>query len=254
MNRNEPVAAILTALRVEAEAAEERLTNGKEHIIQGLRFATGLMGGKPCVVAQSGVGKVNAAMAATLLIEHFKPRKVICMGAGGGVNPSLFPGDIVIAEKTVQHDYGILKLDGFRVWQTWSPVNGGKNPLFIPADTRLLGLAEMAACRVELPKVKTDGIDRTPNIIKGVIATGDVVVMAQSKRTELREDFKADAIDMEGAAVAQVCRQLGVAGLIIRSISDTDENIDWDIMKVNLKIASQNAARLVIAIVDEIST
>ena len=251
MNHNEPVAAILAALRVEAEAVEERLTNRKEHIIQGLRFATGVMGDKPCVVVQSGAGKVNAAMAAALLIEHFKPHEVICMGAGGGINPCLFPGDIVIAEKTVQHDYGILTLDGFRVWQTWSPVNSEKNPLFIPADTKLLELAEMAACRIELPKIKTDDIDRTPNIIKGVIATGDVVVMAQSKRTELREDFEADAIDMEGAAVAQVCRQLGVASLIIRSISDTDETTDSDILKVNLQIASQNAATLVAALFDE---
>lgn len=248
---DQSVVAILTALRVEAEALEGHLTNTEIHFVHGLRFATGEMYGKRCVVVQGGMGKVNAAMTATVLIEHFRPCKVICTGAGGGINPSLLLGDIVIAEKTAQHDYGILTPRGVKPWQTWSPNSRSENPLFLPADDKLLSAAEMAACRVQLPEIRTGEDERIPNIMKGIIVTGDVAVNSQSKRMELRKVFEADAVDMEGAAVAQVCRQMATACLVIRSISDLAENINHD-LREKLKVASQNAARFVAAIIDEI--
>ena len=102
---SEPVTAILGAFEREVTLLEDRLTEPREHQIEGIRFVAGKLHGRNVVVAWTGVGKVNAAMTTTLLIEHFKPGNIIFTGIAGAVNPDLRPGDIVIAEKTA-HQVG----------------------------------------------------------------------------------------------------------------------------------------------------
>src|SRR5262245_37067410 len=91
-----PGIAILGAMTVEVEALEGELTDKKERTVQGVRFTTGSLNGKRVVLAHSGIGKVNAAMAATLLIEQAQATHVLFTGIAGGVNPDLRPGDVVI--------------------------------------------------------------------------------------------------------------------------------------------------------------
>ena len=93
----EPTTAILGAFNKEIIMLEEQLTDKHQQQIEGMRFVTGRLHGKSVVVAWTGIGKVNAAMTTTLLIEHFSPAQVIFSGIAGGVNPKLAPGDIVIA-------------------------------------------------------------------------------------------------------------------------------------------------------------
>lgn len=249
IDESQPITAILGAFGKEVTMLEDMLTDANDQRIEGMRFVTGKLKDKPVVVAWTGIGKVNAAMTTTLLIEHFRPRQVIFTGIAGGINPELAPGDIVIAAETAHHDMGVLTPDGFYNRGAMNPIDGWRNPVFLPADKRLLKLAEKAAKQVTLAKIKTSVGERSPKIIKGIVVTGDVFVASPAKCAELREQLKADAVEMEGAAVAQICYQQRVPHIVIRSISDkADEKAREDSM-IFQQMAAKNSAALIVEIV-----
>jgi adenosylhomocysteine nucleosidase len=196
------------------------------------------------VLAEMGMGKTNAAMATTLLLTHLRPRMVICAGGGGGLNPALRWGDTIIVEKTIHHDYGALRPDAMTRWPTLNPIAQEENPLYLPTDATLTALAISTAQHISLPTILTREGERTPRILPGILATGDVFVTAPQTRRELWQSLQADLIDMEGAAVVQIARQFGVASVVVRSISDIDEQVDAD-WETSFDLAIQNAACVV---------
>jgi adenosylhomocysteine nucleosidase len=244
-----PVIAILGAKSLELESLGQSLTDKKEWTIQGVRFTTGSLQDKRVVLAQTGAGKVNAARAATLLVERFEPTHVLFTGIAGSVNPDLSPGDIVIGAKTAHHDYGVWTPEGFRASPTVDPQTGEPNVSFFPADADLLGVAETVAAHLKLAPVTTGQGSRTPRVVTGVIVTGDAFVSSPAKREALREEFNADTTEMEGAAVAQICRQARVPCLIVRSVSDDAGSEARDKERFFEKTAAQNAALLVTGVV-----
>jgi len=244
-----PITGILGAFQKEVEMLQEQLTDAQDKEIEGMRFVSGKLNDKRVVTAWTGIGKVNAAMTATLLIEHFKPRELLFTGIAGGVNPQLWPGDIVIAAETAYHDMGILTPQSFDYRGAMNPLDGWRNPVFLPADDRLLELAEKAAGQLKLEKIQTTAGERLPQIIKGVVVTGDVFVASPDKCIELREKLEADAVEMEGAAVAQICYQRKIPHLVIRSISDkADEGAVLDKQTFQMT-AAKNSASLVVEII-----
>jgi adenosylhomocysteine nucleosidase len=247
---SEPITAILGALDEEVTMLQEQMANKAEKKIEGLEFVTGTLKGRKVVIAATGIAKVNAAMTTTLLIEHFKPNEVIFTGIAGGINPKLLPGDIVIGQKTVQHDLGILTPAGLENEGSPNPIDGEQNPVFFTADGRLLGLAWLAAENIELEKINTDSGQRQPKVIKGVIVTGDVFAASTAKRTELLDRLDADAIEMEGGAVAQICHQQKVPHLIVRGISDMADEHSLEDIDIYLEIAAKNSATLASKIIE----
>lgn len=248
-----PLTGIIGALTEEIMLLEGQVTNAQKQYIEGIQFISGAIEGRQIVLARTGAGKVNAAMVTTLLIEHFKPSEVIFTGIAGGINPDLLPGDIVIAAKTAQHDLGSITEDGLQNWGVRSPITGKRNPVFFAADARLLTLAETASKKVQFEKIENSGISRVPEVISGIVVTGDVFVSSSPKKTELRENFQADAVEMEGAAVAQICWQQGVSCLIVRCLSDTsDENAEQDYREF-YKMAARNSAKLVTHLVQQLA-
>jgi adenosylhomocysteine nucleosidase len=250
----ESVIAVLGAMTVEVELLEQELTDKKERTIQGVRFTTGSFKDKRVVLAHSGMGKVNAAMAATLLIEGFRPTHVLFTGIAGGLNPDLRTGDVVIGTKAAFHDYGEWTPDGFRVGRTVDPFTGKPNPLFFPADAGLLGAAEAVAADVKLVAVKTGRGERVPRVVPGVIVTGDAFVASPAKQEALRKEFNADVTEMEGAAVAQICWQRRVPCLILRSLSDDAGAKAAANERHFVNTAAQNSARLVKGLVGRVGT
>ena len=245
---------ILGASTEELMLLEGEITGAREQYIEGIRFITGQMGGRRVVLARTGVGKVNSAMVTTLLLEHFAPSEVIVTGLAGGLNPDLLPGDIVIAERTAQHDLGSVTFDGLQNWGVRNPIDGTRNPIFFPADVRLLALAETSGRRVEFEKITTDEIERFPQVLTGVVVTGDVFVSSSAKRLDLRQNLQADAVEMEGAAATQICWQQGVPCLVIRCLSDiADENADQDFREFS-QIAALNSARLIADLVEQLAS
>lgn len=191
-------------------------------------------------------------MTATLVIEHFRPNRVIFTGVAGGLNPELQLGDIVVAEKTAQHDLGRLESAEIESMGVKNPINGKRNPLFFPADPRLLQIAETALEGIELNPFQTPQGQRHPRIIKGTVVTGDVFVAYDAKKTALHKNFNADAVEMEGAAVAQICWQHNVPCLVIRSLSDNAGANASEDFKKYYKIAARNSAALVTRIISQL--
>ncbi len=244
--------AILGAFDEEVTLLEKQLVNPKAHTIEGIQFLTGTLNEQNVVIARTGVGKVNAAMTATLIIEHFHPNQVIFTGVAGGLNPDLQLGDIVIAEKTAQHDLGRLESAEIENTGVKNPIDGRRNPVFFPADSELLQTAEAARENLELNPLQTPQGERHPRIVKGTVVTGDMFVAFDAKRTALHKKLGADAVEMEGAAVAQICWQHSVPCLVIRSLSDNAGTSASEDFKKYHKIAARNSAALVTRIISRL--
>jgi adenosylhomocysteine nucleosidase len=240
-----PVMAILGAFDKEVTLLEDRLADRQQRTIEGIRFSSGRLNGRHVVVAWTGVGKVNAAMTTTLLIEHYKPRHVIFTGIAGAVNPELRPGDIVIAKKTAHHDMGTVWPEGLFFKGVKNRLDGLENPIFFPANEELLNVTQRAANRIDMESIETITGRTKPRIITGVVVTGDAFIASADKCAELRKRLDADAVEMEGAAVAQICYQRRIGCLVIRSMSDNaDEGAVFDKQMFYL-LAARNSADLV---------
>src|SRR5260370_29603991 len=122
----------------EIEPVEALLKAGTVTRIQEVVFSSGVIDGASIVAARSGVGKVNAAIAATLLMDHFSPSAVVFTGTAGAVDPELNPGDVVIATAVGYHDFGDVTTTGFVPSPTRNAPSGPLAPSLFPADPALL--------------------------------------------------------------------------------------------------------------------
>jgi adenosylhomocysteine nucleosidase len=248
---SEPVTAILGAQTREIAALRGELSDQKERKIMGIPFWEGRLAGRRAVVARMASGKVNAAMVATLIIEHFRPSEVIVTGIAGGLNPDLSPGDLVIARQTVQHDMVRQHESGVEHRGARHPILGRRNPVFMEPAVYLIEAAQRAAKQTEFIPIRQEDRNTSSHVVRvitGIVATGDAFVESEGKRKELRDLLKADAVEMEGAAVAQVCHVLGVPCLVIRCLSDLADQTAMSDLESFADIAATNSARLVYGI------
>lgn len=177
----------------------------------GFTLYRGRLDGKAVLLAQCGIGKVNAAaLTQTMLLEGVA--RLIFTGVAGALEPSLEVGDLVVSSDALQHDVDVSAL-GYGLGE----VPG--EPLSWSADPQLRELALEAA--EQLPDVQT---------VSGRVLSGDQFVASAEKGRSLRETFGGVCAEMEGAAVAQICAKANIPFVIIRSISDTADhraNIDF---------------------------
>jgi len=242
--------AILGAFEEETAWLTEQLDSVQEHQILGCRFITGKVVDHRVVIALTGIGKVNAGMSTALVIEHFKPEKLIFTGVAGALNPELMPGDIVLGRTTVQHDLGTFTSEGITRFAVRNPINGVRNPVIFQCNEALLQLAEQVAETTEFETIPASAGPRDPTVTTGVIVTGDAFITSSAKKEELRHDLEADAVEMEGAAVAQICYQLKVPCLIVRALSDkSDEYAEQDFERF-YQVAARNANRIVLGMLE----
>ena len=232
---------------------EKRLQDVREVTVKGYVFRVGTLNGQRVVVGRSGAGKVNAAIVATLLIGQFNPSAVFFSGTAGAIDPALRQGDVVIGATVAHHDAGQQTAEGIRRRGMRNAVTGELDPILLPAPESLLSVARQSAQALRLPPVKTpDGEDKPPRIIEGVIVTGDVFLADNARRIALRESLGATAVEMEGAAVIQTCRQFSVPCLIIRSITDRADGEAPANYEQFLVTASENAAALVATVIADL--
>jgi adenosylhomocysteine nucleosidase len=244
--KTRPVTALLGAFDEEVKLVQKSLKNSKSHTLNGIHFMTGRINGRKVVVAETGIGKVNAAMTTAFVLAYFKPEQVLFTGIAGGTNPDLQPGDIVIARQTAHHDYGYITFQQQKTNQTRNAITKDLNPTYFPADSVMMRAALEAAKTVPFESIPSTS--RPPSIVVGTVVTGDVFVSSDEKVASLWSEFKADATEMEGAAVAQVCYQQQVPCLVIRSLSDKANSNARQDMLTFFKIAARNSANLVMAI------
>lgn len=242
------ITGILGAFPEEVKFLATQMQDKTEFVIQHLSFTEGKLNGQHVVLAQTGIGKVNAALTTILLIEHFHPKAIVFTGIAGAVNPSLAPGDLVIGTTLAHHDYGALTPAGIQRRPTRDPATMQENPIYFPCDTSLINLARQAGKNLILEKIKSPQGLRSPKIITGTIVTGDVFVSSEKATQELQKQMHAEATEMEGAAVAQVSYQQHVPFLVIRSMSDNASSTAHTDIETFYQIAARNSANLVMAI------
>jgi adenosylhomocysteine nucleosidase len=247
--------SVVGVLGIATEIApiEKRLKDSREIPVQGYVFREGTLNGRRVVVGRSGAGKVNAAIITTLLIGQFKPSAILWSGTAGAVDPALFPGDVVIGTTVAQHDVGLQLADGIRRRGMRNAVTGALDPLLVPAPEALLAVARSSSQGLKLPAVATPNGERTPQVVEGVIVTGDVFMADLTRRAELRSSLGATAIEMEGAAVVQTCRQFNVSCLVIRSITDRADGQAATSYEQFVATASENAAAVVAATIERLA-
>jgi adenosylhomocysteine nucleosidase len=242
---------VMGALDSEIELIKEKMSLEDSSVVSGRRFYVGEVEGHRVVLVKAGVGKVNAAMTAQLMIERFGVDKVVFTGIAGGIAPDLYVGDVVISKKVIQHDYGLVSKDGFQPWRIAVGDSSGREvPLeYFEPDTQLVRIAMSAARELEFPAPDTTISGRVGDTVKvylGCIVTGDQFIASEEKRRWLEETFDAYATEMEGGAVAQVCVSNGVPFVVVRTLSDlANEDASVDIEKF-FAYASRNSAMLVL--------
>jgi adenosylhomocysteine nucleosidase len=232
------VTLVLGAVPWEIAPVCAALKGSKTGKIHDFPFWSGSIGGKPVVVAITGVGKTNAAMISTLFIDRLKPLRVIYTGTAARVNRALNTGDIILGRKVVHHDFGTMQKTGMLYRKTIGPVKGRPTNFQYLADGSLLKSA-VAAAKTYLPReVSANGKTYVPQIQPGIICAGDVFGMTEVKLDDIRKKIGADLVEMEGSAIGQVCRELHVPFLVIRGGSMRDAvtlvlgAVPWEIAPV----------------------
>lgn len=208
---------IICAMQIEADGIIALCENVKTTTHAKMKFTLGTLHGKDVCVVVCGVGKVNAAMCALMLIEKYKPDLVLNSGVAGSLSPIVGIGDIVVATKSVEHDMNGTAL-GDKQGEITFPDG---NMMFFECDKQASTL--LAAICKEIPDTK---------VAQGIIASGDIFVSDRKQRFKINDRFGALACEMEGAAIGHVCVRCEVPYGIIRAISDDlDENKGMDFVK-----------------------
>lgn len=224
--------AILSALPEEQATLLEHLQHPQRQMHAGRAFWTGVLEGRCVVLALSGMGKVAAATTATALIERFAAARIVFTGLAGGLGHGVRVGDLVVAREYLQHD-----MDASPLAPRWV-VPGYRQPR-MACDVALTALLWDAAqgCAA------ATGVGAH----HGLIASGDQFIASADAAQRLHSAL-ADAghdvlaVEMEGAAVAQVCADYGVPFAAVRTISDrADDDAHVDFLQFVQNVACRNA-------------
>lgn len=223
-DRESPAIGIICAIPDEIAQFGSAFQQERKTSFGGFDFAEGTLEGRHCILVEAGMGKVNAAVVATILAQQFNCGSLLFSGVAGGLDPALGVGDVVIGQHLVQHDYGIINNE---VTESYHP---GHLPIFMPSDRFGYHMSDELRARIEgalqgfeLPELSAEasgGVARKPKLQFGTILTGDQFVNCTATRNRLHNELGGQAVEMEGAAVAQVAERFGVDWLIVRSLSD----------------------------------
>ena len=235
-----PPLAIVSAMHQELCALLPLLQHARRVERAGRSFHLGELHGHPVVLALSGIGKVAAATTATLLIERFDACAIVLTGVAGGLQRGVEVGDVVVARVLLQHDMDASPLfPRFEV-----PLTGRSH---FETDTALTDSLAHAARRclenadalIGLDHLRAFGIGSAA-LHQGLVISGDCFVSSQNQSDTLRALLPAAlAVEMEGAALAQVCAEFDRPLAVLRTISDrADDSAHVDFNRFIAEVAS----------------
>lgn len=235
---------IIVAMEVEFRQLVRLMEDARVEQRRGLSFTVGRIGSHDVVLMKCGIGKVNAAMGSTLLIDEFQPSCVISTGCAGGIDARLNIRDVVVSAELSYHDVDC----GVGLGCTLGQVQG--LPARFPAAQRYVEVAlalndkpESSGQTGSAGQSGNSGLSRQsgqtgqsgnsgifassvstfrPTIHAGLILTGDQFITSPEALAVIKSNFPEGlAVDMESAAIAQVCYLQGVPFVSFRVISDT---------------------------------
>jgi adenosylhomocysteine nucleosidase len=242
---------ILYAFDAEGELLADKMAVDTTEKVLGRVVHIGELSGKDIVLAESGVGMTNAAMTAQKLIDKYNPKAVIFSGIAGAIDTSVHIGDIAVSDRWATHDYGYYGAEGFKIGSIEVYPAGSDSVagiLYFEADSALFETArELKSANFAFDSI---GI-RVPRLFVGGAGTsGNSFIDQVEKRLWLSENFEALTVDMESAAVAQVCTVNGVPFIIFRSASDLAGGSGSESARMEIreffKVAANNSAQVVV--------
>ncbi len=201
------------------------------HVEQKARmeFCEGELGGQEVVVVRSGIGKVNAALCAQILVDDFHVTHIINTGIAGSLDAQLDIGDVVVSTEAVEHDFDVSAI-GFRK---------GEHPYIkivnFPASEAMRRRA-MQAVREVAPEIRG---------MEGRVCSGDQFISSQKKKEALVEEFAGCCAEMEGAAIAHACFLNDIPFVIIRAMSDKADDSSHISFDEFAKIAAARSVAIV---------
>lgn len=207
---------IIAAMNEEMQQIKNVMSNITENVVYNLHFFEGNISGKECVLVECGIGKVNAARTTQILIDNYDIEYVVNIGTAGGVDTALNVTDVVIGEKLAQHDFDITAFGREKGFIT----GVGK---YVFSDEKLV-----KKCKEAMENITQNN---SYKVLIGTIASGDIFCTDRNMANEIQKEFSALCVEMEGAAIGQICMLDNVPFIVIRSISDSpngNNNIDFD--------------------------
>ena len=268
-----PRTVVMTAFGPEYDALVGAVGDPHPYAVNGTRFVTGTLEGKPVLLMKSGVSVVNAAMTTQLVIDRFAVRRIVFSGIAGGVDPALNIGDVVVPENWGQYLEASFARETPQGWKPPEHIDGapanwrfvfprgtrvsrpdGKDQrLFtIPADPVLIDLARKVVPGLTLSAcVEASGhrqcLPRAPQVtVGGTGVTAGIFADNAEFREYLFAAWHARVLDMESASVIQVAYANGVPAIVFRSLSDlAGGDADANRMETFEQLASVNSAHVV---------
>lgn len=218
---------IIAAMNEEMLEIQKKMMNLKENKIGNLNFFEGNIKNKECILVECGIGKVNAARTTQIMIDNYDIDFVINIGTAGGLNKILGVTDIVIGKQLVQHDFDITAFGREKGFIT----GVGK---FIESDKKLVEKCEKVMEQINK--------NNEFQVVSGTIASGDLFCTDENLAQNIRNEFGADCVEMEGAAIAQICYLDEIPFVVVRSISDSPNGKNHMDFDEYLQIASKRGA------------
>jgi len=208
----------------EIRLIQAELKHGRSGVVACFPYRTGLLRGRRVVAAVTGVGVTNGAMVSALFIHAFRPSEVIVTGTGSRFNPRIRTGDTVISTRTIHHAAGSLTDRGMVYRKVRGPLAGRMTHWSYPPDPRLLKLAKAAIPGYRAAAVKVEGMVYAPAVLTGVVTASDLFGVSNAKIADMRAKLNPDIMEMESAAIAQVCTELGTPHIVFRAGSNRTQS------------------------------
>jgi adenosylhomocysteine nucleosidase len=225
--------AIVSAMHEELAAVLALMPDERKQVVAGREFWRGHLHGHDVVAVLSRIGKVAAATTATALIERFQVGRIVFTGVAGGLAPGVKVGDVVVADSFLQHD-----MDA--------------SPLFPRHEVPLYGTSRFASDAVLTDLLEAAARKALPgaSLHRGLVVSGDRFVATTTESRALQAALpEALAVEMEGAAIAQVCHDYGVPFAAVRTVSDrADDEAHVDFLRFIQEVASRHSAAIVQAL------
>ncbi len=212
---------VLYAFEAEGKLLTGKMTIERTEKILGRTVQIGRLADEKVVLAESGVGMINAAMTTQKLIDTFRPKAIIFSGIAGAVDTSIHIGDITVCRVWSEHDFGYIGKDSFQVEsiRTFDEAQDSIAEMsYHTVDSILFTAAQkLGTTNMEFALIG----DRLPKlVVGGAGVSGNMFIDNKEKRLWLSSRFHALVVDMESAAVAQVSTANGVPFIVFRSASD----------------------------------
>ena len=223
-----PRIAVVSAMREELHALHDDMAGARIERVAGRDFHLGTLHGRPALLVLAGIGKVAAATTTALLLDRFEVAAVLFTGVAGGLGEGVAVGDVVIGDALLQHD-----MDASPIFPRW--------------EVPLTGRARFAADPAWSERLAQAARDSGHVVHRGLIVSGDRFVSTSAESAALRTLLPdALAVEMEGAAVAQVCHDFARPFAVMRTVSDrADDDAHVDFPRFVNEVASGLTRRIV---------